>query len=273
MTGHHPRALAAVLTVTAGLLGPAVGRADHRTPPCPPPAACPVPGPKVVVELSPPEVTFKRAEPTCVEAPAGPRAGGCRPGYRCYPITIPAPQAPGFYAPAGYAAPVHAGYAVPAYAPPGYAVGYAHPVAVGYGLPVASAHGYGPVAASPGCGAAGLGHADPLAGLSAGDLEALARRRRALEETDANLHLADLQQRYNALTGYAKSAGIPLRGLAPSDGGRAAGGGLASPGPGAAGGDAEEVRRLRQEVAGLKQLLVDYYGALSQKQDKPAAKP
>lgn len=68
---------------------------------CPPLVVpCPTPGPRVVVEVPPPQITFKQAPPTCVTAPAAPR---CNPSLQCYPFSFPGPavavQSHGFYAP------------------------------------------------------------------------------------------------------------------------------------------------------------------------------
>jgi hypothetical protein len=227
----------------------------------------------VVVELSPPEVTFKHAEPTCVRAPAGAggRPGSCGPSVQCFPFTIPGqPAGPavgyapfaGYAAPAGYPLMAPAGYAAPGYAPvaavPSFAPAavpmLAAPAGVGFPAPHPAPCG---AAAGPG----GFPHTGPLAGLgglTSKDLEAMAKRQREFERMDAELRLADIRKLHDAVLAQAAAAGV-----APP----------AAPlqaGAGGAGDDlAAKVDRLQQAMEGLLRVVDNHNKALEELRKRP----
>lgn len=279
----------------ASALAPAFATAGD-TPTLPPPTpldpsqvlaprACPSPSggcaapaaPRIVVEMSAPEVVFQRAKPTCVNAPSA--SGTGKQALYCYPLPPAAPQ-PG-YAPAPtfmpYPAPVMTysmpGPAlVPPFAPAAYPV--APPPAF---APAPAAFAPAPVpCGSSGFGAAGLA---PHAGLgpTAADLEAMAAEKRALEETMLKLHLGDLQKRYNALAGQAAAMGLsppPLSApsAAPRDTRKPA-----APTPSASPMAADdpvlkEIAELRAEIDKLWTICAMHHGVLKERGLIPPAK-
>lgn len=165
------------------LAAPAVGQADHcLTKPCA--TAPPV---KVVVEMSPPEITFKQAAPTTVKCPPKPAAA---PAAYHFPIPMPTQQsvyAP-MYAPAY--APAYAPMAAPMFAPPAPAFAPA---------PCGSAAGFG---AAPAYGAgAGLG-------ATAADLRAAADALEVQERAALQVQMSLIDRQYATIAEKAKAAGL-----------------------------------------------------------------
>jgi hypothetical protein len=171
-----------------GLVIPAVASADPccllKSKPCPAPATAPPV--KVIVEMSPPEVTFKQAAPTCVKCPV--KAAAPAPSYAPAPAYAPAPV----YAPAPMAAPIaYVPVAAPMMAPVPQAAPCAAPGAYS-GFPQAA----------PGCGAGGY------AGPSAGELRALADALDVQERAALQQHLSFLERQYSAAATKAAAAGL-----------------------------------------------------------------
>jgi hypothetical protein len=247
-----------------GLLAPAAGFGNNHHHPAAP-ATCAAPT-KVVVECPPPEVTFKRAAPTCVRAPGAP---GCAPGVQCYPFSIP--QSGPAYAPQRMMTPAPQMMMAPQMlAAPQMMMAPAPqmmmaPVAAPMMAPAMMA-APGPMMGlgAPGCGAgpAGLGGLAGLNGLSASDLEALAEHQRGLEESAARAHLADLARRYNAIAGSPAGAKLGFSPIPAAPRAPAAPKGDAPPIPpssGRAPADGDDVlaqiQAIRREVTGLQELV------------------
>ncbi len=244
--------------------------------------ACAAPvAPRIIVEMSPPEIVFQRAKPTCVKAPSA--SGSAKQALYCYPLPPSAAQ-PGYAPPPAlmpYSAPVMT-YAAPtpAFAPalvPSFAPA-AYPVAPPAAFAPAPA-AFAP--APPPCGSAGFGGAGffPHAGTgpTAADFEAMAAEKRAVEETMLKLHLGDLQKRYNALAGQAAAMGLsppPLSApsAAPRDTRKPA-----APTPSASPMSADdpvlkEIAELRAEIDKLWTICAMHHGVLKERGLIPPAK-
>lgn len=223
-----------------------VALANPPTPPCPTPKA---PATRIIVEMSPPEITFKQAAPVSVRAPAA-----HSPPYQCYPFTFP-PQAPAAYPAPPYQAPTlvplmppypvasSAGFypvsPLQTFAPPQPAF-YAPP-APSFAPPCAPPAGFGP----PAC-------QSPGAGQSVANLEAALAAQRAFEDTDMKGRHAALQREYDDL-----SAKLAARGITPGAPPRSPGARSPAASP-PAGDDASlrEIQSMKEQIRVLQEIVV-----------------
>jgi hypothetical protein len=215
-----------------GLFASAAAFADHG---CLLKKPCPAPPTKIVVEMSPPEVTFVPAPSASVKAPAR----SCSPSMHCFPFTVPSQPAayapPLAYAPNYAAAPIYAPAPAPTYAPaamPSFAPAYA-PAFAPQAAPCGSAAGFGAFPqGGPASGHGGFGGLGALSGVgahgtgtAASDLRALADDLEAQERAALDRQLGVMERQYAATR--ARAAGLtpgngkqsaPAAGLSPTAG-------------------------------------------------------
>lgn len=232
------------LWVHAGLIAlaaPAVGRADHcLTKPC-----ATTPPVKIVVEMSPPEVTFKQAPAAAVKCPPKATVAPAPAGYY-FPLPLPTQQ------------PVYAPMYAPAYAPT-YAPMAAPTFAPQFApAPCGSPAGYG---AAPACGSgAGLG-------ASAADLRAAADALEVQERAALQMQMSFIDRQYATIAEKAKAAGLTPN-FAPSAAPKASPAAAPKPamippaGPESANSALKQIQLIEAEIAQLQGVLRAYKEAI-----------